>query len=115
MRSTAAQIRLQLRPDLGIAGVGISEEQGVRAHHHAWDAVAALRGLFLDKRALQRTWAIGGPEPFEGRDLFSLQLSYWSDAGEGRHSSNHHGACPALADPAAEFGSIEMQILAQDV
>ena len=49
-------------------GFGVRLEQRLRAHDHAGDAVAALRGLLLDEGALHDARRLGAAEPFDGSD-----------------------------------------------
>ena len=95
VRATATQVWFQLRTDLRIARVRVLQQKRMRAHHHAGDAVAALRGLLFHESTLQWTRVVNGPEAFESRDLFACELSDGSDAGERRGSINDDGACPA--------------------
>src|SRR6185312_3428707 len=115
VRATATQVWFQLRTDLCVARVRVLQQERMRAHHHAGDAVAALRSLLIHESTLQRTWVVNGPEAFESRDLFSRELRDWSDAGESRHSVDDHRAGPALSDPAPELGGVKLQVLAQNV
>src|SRR5688572_18932723 len=45
----AAQVRLQVAADVGLARVAVRSEQRLRAHDHAGDAKAALRRLLVDE------------------------------------------------------------------
>ena len=59
--------------DFRIGRLRISLQQRLRAHHHAGDAVAALRRLLLHEGALDRRRRLEGAEAFQRRDLLALK------------------------------------------
>jgi hypothetical protein len=50
-----------------------ARQQGLRAHHHPGDAIAALRRLLLDEGALYRAGLIRRAETFDRGDLTARQ------------------------------------------
>ena len=71
MRAAAAEIVGERLLDLGLARLLVLREEGRRLHDHAVDAVAALRGLFVDEGLLHRMRLLRRAEPFERHDLLS--------------------------------------------
>ena len=69
MRAAAAKIGLEPSADLGIGGVRLFLQQRLCAHHHAGNAIAALRGLRFDEGALDRRRLRERAEPLERGDL----------------------------------------------
>src|SRR5262249_37887969 len=59
--------------DIGVAWLLVGGEQRGRFHHHAVDAVAALRRLRVDERLLHRMRALWRAEAFERDDLLLLR------------------------------------------
>src|SRR5947209_20202158 len=67
MRAAAAEIAAEGLLDLAIARVRGALEQRLAGHDHAVDAVAALGGLLLDERLLERMRRARRAESFERR------------------------------------------------
>src|SRR6266403_1842323 len=115
VRGAAAEMAVQRRLDVAVARPGIAIEQRLRRHHHAVAAVAALAGLLLDERPLERMQRLDGAEPLDRRDV-ALR-----DARDRRHAGAHglavhqHRACAALREPTAELGSVQLEVVAQDI
>ena len=55
------------------------------------------------------------PKPFERGDLGALDRFHRRDAGSHRLPFDDHRAGSALAEAAAELGTVQFQIVAQDV
>ena len=115
MGAAAAEIRLHLGADLLVGRLGISPQQRLRPHHHAGDAVAALRRLLFHESALDRRRRLDGAETLQRRHLLALQQQQRRDAGKHGLAVHHHRAGAALTEPAAEFGGVELEILAQHI
>ena len=115
MRAAAAEIGLQRGANLRLARGRLVLEQRLRAHHHAGNAVAALRSLQLDERALHRPGLFRGAETLERGDAPAPHDRDRRDAGEDRLAVGEHGAGAALPEPAAELGGIELEVLAQHI
>jgi hypothetical protein len=115
MRAAAAQIRLHVRAQILLRRFRIALEQRLRAHDHAGDAVAALRGLVLDERALQRPGMLGGAEAFDRAHVARTDRGDRHQAREGRLAVDDDGAGAALAEPAAELRAVQVQVVAQRV
>ena len=103
-------------PDLGFGRLRVALEQRLRAHHHAGDAVAALRRLLLDEGALHRTRACSiVPRPS------TVVISRPSSSATGVTHENtalavdHHRAGAALAEAAAELRAVQLEVVAQHV
>ncbi len=115
MGAAAAQIRLQLGADLLVGRLGIPLQQRLRPHHHAGDAIAALRRLLFHEGALDRRRRLDGAEPFQRRHLLAFEQQQRRHAGQHRLAVDDHRAGAALAEPAAEFGGVELDFVAQHV
>jgi hypothetical protein len=87
----------------------------LRPHHHAGDAIAALRRLLLNEGALQRPGIFHRAKPLDGLDRLALHARHRRDAGEMRFTVDHHGASPALTKTAAKFGAVHLQVVPQHI
>ena len=97
-------------------GRGVALEQRLGAHDHAGDAVAALRRLLgLEGDRQQAGLAVGRRQAFERAHLAIAQRGDRHEAGEDRLAVEQDGAGAALAQPAAELGAVECQLVAQHV
>ena len=96
-----------------VVRLGILIEQGFGGHDHAVDAVAALHGLLVDEGLLDLVHLLGVAQAFERGHGFVLRCADGSDAGADRVAVHDHGAGAALGQAAAEFGTVELQIVAQ--
>src|SRR5579859_2696331 len=97
---------------LGWARVGVQQDH--RLHDHAVGAVAALGGLLLDERLLDRMELT--------IDHQALQRGYGLGHAADGHAARPngaiadvHGAGAALAKAAAEARAMEAQLVAEDV
>src|SRR6185312_15113216 len=90
-------------------------QKRLRGHDHAIDAVAALGGLFVDERLLQRTWLLHAAQVLERGDLVAL-------GGGGRKHARMHsravqvdGAGTAFGKTAPELGPVQPQLVTQHI
>src|SRR5215470_661226 len=74
-----------------------------------------LRRLLLDESGLQRVELLKRPKTFERDDLGLRKRTDRHGAGARRSAVDEHRAGAALTEPAAEFGSVELKIVAQHV
>src|SRR5881397_381877 len=100
------------RVDVGVGGMRILREQRRGGHDLPRLAVAALRHVFLDPRALHRVRAVLG-EPFDRGHTFAGDRGYGQHAGARRDAVQVDGAGAALGDAAAELGASETEGVAQ--
>ena len=96
-------------------GLEFRLQQRLRAHHHARDAIAALRRLLFHEGALDRRRLRSGSEPLQRRHLLALQQHHRRHAGQYRLAVDDHRAGTALAEPAAELRGVEFQIVPQHI
>ena len=97
-------------------GSGMQFEQRRRAHQDAARAVAALDGLHVGKRALQRMRCFGVPRPSTVRDRPALDRPHRRVAGRRpARPSTRHEAGAARARPAAEARAAGVEPIAQHV
>src|SRR5262245_21699809 len=101
--------------NLFVGGLRVLIEKRLGGENHAVQTVAALRGLLLDERFLNRMWLFRTAEPFERDNLGAVH-------GADRRAAAAHGAAvhdrstrTALSETAAEFRSFQRQIVAEDV
>src|SRR6185437_181631 len=115
MGAAATQIGLHLGADLRVGRLRIALQQRLRPHHHAGDAVAALRGLLFHESALDRRRRLDGAEALQRRDLLAFEQQQRRHAGQYRLAVDDHGAGAALAEAATEFRGVEFQVVAEHV
>src|SRR5262249_16645858 len=102
-------------PDLRRRRLRVALEQRVRANDQAGYAEPALGRLFLDEGALHRPWICDRAEAFERPDPGALEDGNRNDAREYRPPFDEHGTRAALAQAAAVFGTVQLQVIAQHV
>jgi len=115
MRTAAAKVASERRAHVLLARSRVAVEQLFRRHNHAVDAVAALGGLLVDEGLLQRVQFAWRAEAFDRRDLASRYRADRRDAGTDRLAIDQHRASAALRQAAAEFGAVELEVVAQHV
>lgn len=114
MRPASAQMTFKGEADVVIARVGVEIEQSLGGERHRRDAVATLRGLFLDERLLHRVQAAGATDPLGGDDLTAGERTGWLDAGRDHLTFDEHRAGTALFERASEFRGGQPELVAQD-
>jgi len=115
MRAAAAQIWAHVLADLFVGRRAIAIEQRLRPHDHAGDAKAALRRLLIDERALEGGWIVECAEALQRRDASPFGYLHGGDARKDRPVVQQDRAGTALAQPASKLGSVEAEIIAQDI
>src|SRR2546426_11207508 len=100
------------RVDVGVGGVRILREQRRGGHDLPRLAVAALRHVFLDPRALHRVRAVLG-QAFDRRHALAGDGGHGQHAGARRDAIQVDGAGAALGDAAAELGAGEPEGVTQ--
>src|SRR5437879_203525 len=100
------------RVDVGVGGMGILREQRRGGHDLPRLAVAALRHVFLDPRALHGVRAVPG-EALDRGHPFAGDGGHGQYAGARRDAVQVDGAGAALGDAAAELGAGEPERVAQ--
>ena len=113
--AASAQVLRQRLAHLGCRRVRVVIEQILRRHDHAVDAIAALGGLLVDEGLLQRMRLVDGAEPLDRGDLGLADGTDLGDARAHRPAVEQHRAGAALGEPAAEFGAVQREIVAQHV
>jgi len=112
MRAAAAEIDVHEPADLRLRRRGIFLEQRLRPHDHPRDAEPALRRLLFDERALHVSRSLDGAQAFQCLDSAALQDRNGNDAGENGRAVDHDRAGTALTQAAAEFGAVQLQVIA---
>src|SRR6516225_1954628 len=115
MRTAATQMGLETSLDLGIARLRLFLQQSMRTHHHAWDAIAALRGLDFDEGALDWRRLGRRAEPLQRRDLSLGEERNRRHKGKNGFAIDQDRAGAALAEPAAELRGVKFQFVTQHV
>jgi hypothetical protein len=90
-------------------------EQILGGHDHAADAIATLGGLRVDEGLLQRMRLVDSAEPLDRGDFGLTDGTDLGHARAHRTAVQQHRASPALGEPAAEFGAVQREIVAQHV
>ena len=80
VRAAATQVRFERSPNIGFGGPRILQKKRLRAHHHPWNAVAALSGLFCNESLLHRARLIRRTESLDSRDLTPFEQAHGYDA-----------------------------------
>ena len=88
--------------------VGQRDDQPARA-------VAALRGVLVEKRALHGVELAVSRQTLDRDDLAALELGHGADAAQHLLAVGDHRAGPALLQPAAELGAHQPEPVAQHV
>ena len=112
-RAAAADVG-DARIDVVIGRRGVLCEERSRGHDHAGLAVAALRNVELRPGLLHRMVAVFRQSLDGGDFLACLYGVGWIDAGPDRIAVDVHGACAALGNAAAVFGTRESRLFPQD-
>jgi hypothetical protein len=105
----------QFCPDHECTYYGWVGQTNIRANGHPGDAIAALRRLLSDEGRLQRMRMIGRAEALDREDLAPHHRREGGDAGADHGAIDGDGAGPALCEPAAELGGIELELVAPHV
>jgi hypothetical protein len=91
-------------------------EQVRPADQHPRRAVAALQAVVLRERLLERRQlAVLGREPLDGRDLGAVGLWREQHAALHRRAVQEHGAGAAVPGVAADVGSGQVEVVADEV
>src|SRR6266496_2355905 len=90
-------------------------QQRLRRKNHAAETESALGRLFIDKRLLNRVRLFRSSQALQRRDLLLFHGADWHDAGADRLPAYEDRAGSALRQAAAEFGSAQLQIVAEDI
>ena len=115
MAAAAANQALERTRHLFRGGVWVLVKKRFGGQNPAVQAIAALEGLRLDERRLDRVGMLGGAETLQGDDFFSVC------AGDRKHARSHgnlvkkHGARAALAESATEARIIEAGVVAENI
>ena len=94
-------------------GAGHCVEQADGGHDHARRAVAALEGLLVEERLLDRVERALGGQPLDGLDRLPGDAADRGDAGAGGLAVDQHGAGPARAFAAADLAAGQAEVVAQ--
>src|SRR6185437_12030612 len=97
MRAAAAEIVAQRLADLSFRWSRCAQQQRLRGHDHAVEAIAALRGLLADERVLHGIGMLARAEAFECYDVAAFAPFDRDHAGARSHAVDQHGAGSALA------------------
>src|SRR5579871_266536 len=110
MRSTTAQIAVELFTHLRFGRLRRSRQQPRGGHDHAARAVAALRHALGDEGSLQHRGLFGRAEALDGRHRFACGIGNGGEAGADRLAVNQDRAGAALTETAAESGAREPEV-----
>jgi hypothetical protein len=94
-------------------GLGIFQKQGDSGEDHPRRAETTLKGIMLDECFLERMKFIALGQPFDGDDLFPIDIFNGQLAGSHGLVVNQHRAGPAKTLAASVFGSGELEVSPQ--
>src|SRR5262252_7685761 len=78
VHAAAAEMAVERRGDLAAGRARIVREQRGRGNQYARKAIAALAGLLVEERLLQRRERASGREPLDGRHGLSGEAFDWT-------------------------------------
>jgi hypothetical protein len=90
-------------------------EQGLGAHDHTGNAIAALCRLKLDEGLLQGAGMVDRAQAFDGPHKAVADGRDRQQARKDRPVADNHRARAALPKAAAELGAVQLQIVAQGI
>src|SRR5262245_28673443 len=112
----AAEVVLERLPNVSVGRARRPRiEEGRRLHHHAVDAVAALRRLLVDERPLHRRGLPGCSQALQRDHLARAHPGDGERAGPHRFAVDQHGARAALGQPTAVLRTVQGEVVAEDV
>src|SRR5258706_5681551 len=101
--------------DVLLGRIGLAIEQRLGRHHHAVAAEAALAGLLLDERLLQRMELLERAQALDGGDAALRRGGNRSHTGAHGLALQEHRAGPALREAAAELRAVQLEVVSQYV
>src|SRR5262249_12627847 len=111
--AAATDVVVKRAGDLGAGRRRIAVEQRLRRDEDAAQAIAALAGLLVEQRPLQRMRPLGRAEALDGGDPLAGHAPDRLGAGFCRRAVDQHHAAAALLEPAAEPRADEAELVAQ--
>ena len=96
-------------------GSALRSQEPDRADDHPGDAVAALSGLLVEERPLDRVQPVGVADALERRDARPDEGVDAGGAARPHLAVDEHGAGVALLEAAAELGAGQAEVVAQDL
>src|SRR5437870_6506562 len=103
MRVAPAKHPRQRLLNVRIGCFGIQVQVGFCGHDHTAEAKAALHGLLIDERFLNRMRLRARSQTFERRDLRARDIRYRRDTGPDCLTLDNDRATAALTESAAEL------------
>jgi len=113
--TTATDVAVHSRNDVGIGRLWNVLQQGHGAHNHSGGAITALERAFIHERLLHGMKFIAVGQSFDREDRLFVGISNGRGAGSDAFAVHQDGASSALAFAAAVFCAGELQILAEHV
>src|SRR5262245_25103205 len=111
----AAEVARQPVADLGLAGIGVSLEQGPGRHEESGRADAALQGGVLEELLLQGVQGLARRHALDGLDPPPAHLAAQHEARADQPPVQGDAAGPAVAGGAALLAAGQVQRVAEDV
>jgi hypothetical protein len=115
VRAAKAEVGSHLLLDFIVRWMRSRAPRGLRAHHPAGNAVAALGRLFVDEGLLQFVRLALFEQAFKRCDLARADRGDRHDAGIRRSSFDMNHARAALPQAAAKFGAVQPEFIPQDI
>src|SRR5215218_4024624 len=108
----AADVPLQSLLDLVLRRLRRLAEERRRAHQHPGSAVAALEGVMVAERLLERRQLAPGGKSFDGLDLRAVRLDREHHAALDELAVDDHRARAAVAGVAAHVAAGQVEVVA---
>jgi len=115
VRSTPAKVSGKRPANCRLARIRVLIEKRFGGHDHSVDAVSALCSLLAQKSFLDGVEVTGHAESFQSGYLFSSDRIDSNGARTDRLILKDDRTGSTLAEAAAKFRSIQMEIVSQDV
>ena len=115
MSAAATQIGPHVLANFIVGRMGVDAQQCLRAHHHAGNAVAALRRLFIDEGLLELVWLAVFYQALERRDLALAHGGDWQNAGKRRTPVEVNQTRATLPQTASKLGAVQRQFVPEDI
>lgn len=101
--------------DLGFGRGWVMIEESSGTQDHSGGAETALDGSIVEEGLLEGRESVFRGDSFNGGDLAAFTLAGQNQAGVDRPSVKDDGAGTAFTDPAAFFGTGEMEVLPEEI
>jgi hypothetical protein len=100
---------------LRVGRFGILVEERLRGEDYATQTETTLRRLLVDEGLLNGVRLLGRTETFQRNNLSVVHRTHWGNTGAKRTPIHDDRTRSALTEPATEFWSAQMELVAEDI